>query len=45
MEQSRSPNVFVNIIIWGITGAFLVGVWRYGNKPTPEADKRELKKD
>jgi uncharacterized membrane protein YeaQ/YmgE (transglycosylase-associated protein family) len=45
MEASGSPNAFINIIIWGITGAFLYGVWNYGDKPKNDGDKHVLRKD
>lgn len=45
MEASGRHNVFINLIIWVITGAFLAGVWRYGNKGNPQSDNHRLKKD
>ncbi len=44
-EKSRRPNVTINMIIWGITGAFLIGVWKYGSTESSDSDNHQLKKD
>ncbi len=45
MNKSRSPSVTITMIIWGITGAFIFGVWKYGTSEPSDFDKHQLKKD